>query len=212
MDEATLNKYLEKMQRDIFKQIELSVDTVVSKKLEIEKKASHLDKVEKLKVEPEEKNFIKLDEEIKNKRFKNEAAVLEKIVELATIEGGEDLKKKMIEIQLIAKKRIFLLEMVERIGWPVAIAYQELYPRDIMMEPAKLNSAIEYAEALERTSRKKKKVSGKGKPGYPPKREFTPPKDGGGERKKGGSNGQYGACFKCGGDGHWAKDCPTRNK
>ena len=58
------------------------------------------------------------------------------------IDSGDDLKRKLINIQLEARKRIFLLEMANKVGWGVALAYQQLFPRELSLVPSKLKEAV----------------------------------------------------------------------
>ena len=165
---------------------------------------------------------IVLDEEISSKRTANEIAVLVSIVKLTNLEDVGDVKRRMMEIQLVANKRIFLLELVNKVGWGVALAYQQLYPRELTLVASKLKAAVEYSETLARIDAKKKRiVRSEEKSSFQGKSSY-------GGKSSGGSSGQgattekpseksgfvpYGkfeTCFRCGGKGHWARDCPTK--
>ena len=149
--------------------------------------------------------------DISNKRTANEIAVLDKILKLATMEdGGDDLKLKMVKIQLEAQKRIFLLEMASKVGWGVALAYQQLFPKDLCLVPTKLKEAIDYSETIARVEMRKKRIF---KENLPAATTTTTTFSVGNNKGKGKfvPYGKYETCFRCGGKGHWVKDCPNGN-
>jgi hypothetical protein len=164
---------------------------------------------------------IVLDEEISSKRTANEIAVLVSIVKLTDLEDVGDIKKRMVEVQLVANKRIFLLELVNKVGWGVALAYQQLYPRELTLVPSKLKAAVEYSETLARVDAKKKRIvrteerssgnsSGKGSFGGKSVGGSGAPAEKPSEKSGFVPYGKFETCFRCGGKGHWARDCPTK--
>ena len=148
--------------------------------------------------------------DISNKRTANEIAVLDKILKLATMEdGGDDLKLKMVKIQLEAQKRIFLLEMASKVGWGVALAYQQLFPKDLCLVPTKLKEAIDYSETIARVEMKKKRIFNREKENLPATTTSFATAASNKGKGKFVPYGKYETCFRCGGKGHWVKDCPN---
>jgi hypothetical protein len=201
----------------LFEKLEARLEASLAKTVEaaVEKRIGameHFDSKESLKGGDDdgaEPVVIELDAEVKDKRSANEIAVLEKIVGLATLEDSTDareLKKKLMDVQLEARKRIFLLELVDRVGWGVALAYQELYPKDLAMAPSRLKEAADYYEVMASFKAKKaaKKIAIPRRPGTAEKPQVAA------EKRK--PDFKFGACFKCGGNGHWAKECPGAQK
>ena len=163
-----------------------------------------------------EKVAVELDDDVKDKRSANEIAVLTRILDLATLDSGVDAKKRMIEIQLEARKRIFLLELVEKVGWGVALAYQELNPKETTLVPTKLKEAADYHEVMSsfkaRTAAKKY-GAGTRRPIYEKQAyERKSSQETSAPEKKKREDYKFGACFKCGGSGHWAKECASTQK
>lgn len=140
---------------------------------------------------------ILLDEEVKNRRSANELAVLQRLLALTIGDPEVDLKKRMSDLASIIRARMFLLELSEKVGWGVALAYIELFPGDFSLIPKNLHQAMEYNETLMRIREKrpKKKTGSSGLIGKAITKGGTP---------------IYGACFACGAPDHWAKDCPIR--
>jgi hypothetical protein len=84
-------------------------------RLSMEEEEEDVVEVRRGRREPEEAGIV-LDEEISSKRTANEIAVLVSIVKLTSLEDVRNVKKRMMEIQLVANKRIFLLELVNKVG------------------------------------------------------------------------------------------------
>ncbi|MHB1799999.1 MAG: C2HC-type zinc finger protein [Vulcanimicrobiaceae bacterium] len=143
------------------------------------------------------------DETIKNKRSANEASVLLKILDVASFESGDDWKKKLVDIQLLARKRLFILELSEKVGWGVAAAYAELFPSDAKLVPSRLLKASEYFEMLGKVNSKVQKRGSGGNVGSAGKGR------GRSDTIRNKSPGSYGECFRCGKKGHWARECPV---
>lgn len=145
---------------------------------------------------------------IKDKRSWNEWKVLTEV--LGLLKKGDD--KAVEKAADILAKRRFLLELADKVGnWGVALAYQELFPDMLKIDPGKLGEAAQFYETLKRY-KWSSKTRGTGK--Y--SRSF------GGAPSNGSSGlerawspagyGKVGSCFRCGGSGHWARDCPTKKK
>jgi hypothetical protein len=143
---------------------------------------------------------IVVEEAVSNKRSENEMKVLYEIIELATIDQGMDLKKRLVDIALVARKRIFLLEMAEKFSWSLALTYCDMFKDDTRVDASHLDTAVRVNEIMIRTKSKgsiaKKKVEKKEERSSTFKRERDVSKD---------------SCFACGGTGHWASQCPNRN-
>jgi hypothetical protein len=155
-------------------------------------------------------DLSKFDNPVKDKRSANEVTILEKIIALTLSVGeGADAKKALVSIQLLAKRRVFLLELADRVGWGVALAYCDLYPNLFKIVPSKLKEAADYHDIIALHKRKtvlaKTKAqhtfssTGGSSGGTSTQRKWTP--DGA---------GKYGSCFRCGKPGHWAKDCYSK--
>lgn len=187
----------EKMEEKIFVAVSKAMENLLPKITRSkEDKEEEEDEVPVSANNNEEPVVIELDEEIKNKRSANEVTVLRRVLRI--LEADEvDSKKRIIDAQLELKRRIFLLELVEKVGWGIALAYLELYPKDIFLDPSRLKAAAEYKKVLEQKPRK-----------AIPRTTSVPAKP---SPKKDTRNvSQYGnSCFRCGGEGHWAKDCPN---
>jgi hypothetical protein len=158
------------------------------------KAAPNMDAKEKEEVA--EDVHILLDEEIRNKRSANELAVLQKLLAHTVVDQDTDLKKRLVEISAIVKARMFLLELSEKVGWGVALAYVELFSGDLSLNPKNLHQAVEYSDTLARIRERKPTTKKKsGMVGRVVAKDGSP---------------VYGACFACGDPSHWAKDCPIR--
>jgi hypothetical protein len=152
---------------------------------------------------------IEMEEDIKNKRSANEVAILQKIIKLATIDNGDDLKKRLVEIQTVARKRIFLLELVEKYNWSVALTYVEMFPNDVALVPSRIPGVFNYVDTMSKMRKKgpkdvrrpKNEIDKSIKKTKQPFSSFE-----GSFQQRGKT---MGACFRCGGEGHWAKDCST---
>ncbi len=175
---------------------------------------------------------ISILDEIKNARSKNEAEILMKILTLADAENG-DKKKALIDINIIARKRLIMLEVADTIGWDAATAYATMFPGDLVKDPKHLIEAVGYADIMARKKKKENMGFQRRMPSATvaakssatssevksapkaPVREYAAPAVTREEYKslpprRNYSGKLYGSCFRCGGEGHWAKDCPTK--
>src|SRR5262249_51157120 len=130
-------------------------------------------------------------------------------------------------IKFIAKQRLFMLELADKFGWNIAIAYCELFSHTIKMVPSYLKQALEYSDMMQaiKLQQQKKKSNQYAAAGNfmqqqqqqrrsNPKTQLqqqqqtptktTPP------WVATTSSQRYANCYRCGGTGHWTASCSTK--
>ena len=97
--------------------------------------------------------------------------------------------------------------MASKVGWGVALAYQQLFPKDLCLVPTKLKEAIDYSETIARVEMRKQRILKEKLPAATTTTTFSV----GNNKGKGKfvPYGKYETCFRCGGKGYWVKDCPN---